>query len=128
MQCPTCKVEQRREDYQPKLFDSGKVHRDVALRQLRLQDMNLTMSNFDNDLAKYNDYLELKEDIAFNLSNSIELPETQARMEQFLLDYQDQIAANKHRAETARRKRLEQRRVRCCDKARLEVTGDWRCL
>jgi hypothetical protein len=33
-------------------------------------------------------------------------------MEKFLRDYHDQIAANKHRAEIARRKRVEQRRVR----------------
>eukprot|EP00045_Choanoeca_perplexa_P003213 m.29155 g.29155 ORF g.29155 m.29155 type:complete len:331 (+) comp11928_c0_seq1:96-1088(+) len=111
MLCPTCKTEQRREDYQQKIFDSGKVHRDVVLRQKRLQDMNLTLANFDNDLSKFNDYLELREDIAFNLSNNTNIAETKARMEQFFQEYQEQITANKHKAEVARRKRLEQRRI-----------------
>eukprot|EP00730_Choanoeca_flexa_P011694 TRINITY_DN27613_c0_g1_i2.p1 TRINITY_DN27613_c0_g1~~TRINITY_DN27613_c0_g1_i2.p1 ORF type:complete len:332 (+),score=65.07 TRINITY_DN27613_c0_g1_i2:50-1045(+) len=109
--CPTCRQELRREDFQQKLFDSGTVHRDVVLRQRRLQDLNLTLENFDNNLDKYNDYLELREDIAFNFANNIDIPETERRMQQFLQEHAAKIAENKHRAEIARKKRLEQRRI-----------------
>ncbi|EDQ90833.1 uncharacterized protein MONBRDRAFT_6728 [Monosiga brevicollis MX1] len=110
IRCPTCREERRRNDYELKVFDSGHVQRDVAIRRRQLQRLNLTEKDFPT-LAAYNDYLEQREDIAYNLSNDLDLVETGQRLDKLLNDYAEQIATNEARADRLRRERLQRQKL-----------------
>jgi len=100
--CPGAKCAQvlRKQDYELKKFDSGIVHKEVRVRQIDLREFTLTESDFET-LQEYNNYLEMVEDFAYNLVNEIDVPETQARIKQYLED-------NRARLRLASRKRQDE--------------------
>jgi CDK-activating kinase assembly factor MAT1 len=83
----------------------------VAIRQRELASFNLTLEDFNGDLDKYNNFLEEREDIAFNLIHHAEVEATKARIAAFLAEHDEKIRRNRDRAEKARRERMEKRRL-----------------
>eukprot|EP00051_Salpingoeca_urceolata_P013082 m.163538 g.163538 ORF g.163538 m.163538 type:complete len:320 (-) comp17692_c0_seq2:301-1260(-) len=81
--CPTCKKTVYQKDLVDKKFDDGSVHTDVLVRHKELQCFNKTLADFDGDQRKYNDYLEMVEDLAYNLANGEDLVNTRAQIEKY---------------------------------------------
>ena len=109
--CAVCRTRQNRVDYTRKLFEDSNVHRSVMLRKEKLKDLNLALSDFQGNIRKYNDYLELKEDIIYNLEHNIDLHATQRTLTRFIERHKEIITANKARMEREYRQQLERQRV-----------------
>lgn len=77
--CPICQKVLRKLAFSPQTFEDLDVEKEVAIRRRLAKEFNKCHEDFD-DLRSYNDYLEEVEDIAFNLINNIDVPETEARI------------------------------------------------
>ncbi|KAL0577891.1 TFIIH/NER complex subunit [Marasmius crinis-equi] len=65
--------------FSPQTFEDLGVEKEVAVRRRLAKEFNKRREDFD-DIRSYNDYLEEVEDIAFNLINNINVPETENRI------------------------------------------------
>ncbi len=63
----------------------------MDIRKRVLRDFNLKEEDFGT-LREYNDYLEMVEDIIFNLVNDIDVQETNRRIAVYKQKNKDQIA------------------------------------
>lgn len=95
--CPICTKVLRKLAFNPQTFEDLAVEKEVAIRRrvskewvslvsskmiiscLKFNRFNKRREDFP-DLRSYNDYLEMVEDIMFNLINEINVPETEARI------------------------------------------------
>lgn len=98
----------------PKVFESGKIHREVALRRKYLSAYNKTEADFpaasrEETLRLYNDYLAHVEDLAFNLINNIDVEATLEEIRQYTKNNAAQIAATRKAKADYRRQRERER-------------------
>ena len=77
--CQECRIPLRRADFRLQLFEDASIDKAVDIRRRILRDFNKVREDFD-DLRSYNDYLEMVEDIIFNLCNNIEVTETEKKV------------------------------------------------
>ncbi|KAF8522109.1 CDK-activating kinase assembly factor [Hysterangium stoloniferum] len=77
--CPICAKVLRKLAFTPQTFEDLTVEREMAVRRRVSKEFNKRREDFP-DLRAYNDYLEMVEDIMFNLINEIDVPETEARI------------------------------------------------
>ncbi|KAJ7582587.1 CDK-activating kinase assembly factor MAT1-domain-containing protein [Mycena floridula] len=96
--CPICQKVLRKLAFTPQTFEDLGVEKEVAVRRRIAKEFNRQRADFD-DLRSYNDYLETVEDIAFNLINNIDIPETEARIAEFRAASAAFTAANIQREE-----------------------------
>lgn len=94
--CPECGVPLRRNNFRVQLFENPMVEKEVDIRKRILRDYNKKEEDFAT-LAEYNDYLEEIEAIIFNLSNNIDIINTNKRIEQYKKENKDVILKNKQR-------------------------------
>ena len=73
--CPECDVPLRRVNFKLQLFEDASIDKEVEIRRRVLRDFCRTEEDFET-LREWNDYLEKVEDIIFNLSNGIQVEET----------------------------------------------------
>nr|CAI5830892.1 unnamed protein product [Callosobruchus analis] len=92
--CPECKIPLRRNNFRVQLFEDATVEKEVDIRKRVLRDFNKKEEDFAT-LKEYNDYLEEVESIIFNLTNNIDVVNTNKRIEQYKRDNKDQIMKNK---------------------------------
>jgi CDK-activating kinase assembly factor MAT1 len=92
--CPECRIPLRRNNFRVQLFEDPSVEKEVDIRKRVLRDYNKKEDDF-NSLAEYNDYLEEVETIVYNLSNNIDIVNTNKRIEQYKRDNRDQIMKSK---------------------------------
>lgn len=76
------------------LFEDAFVEKEVDIRKRVLRDFNKKEEDFAT-LDEYNDYLEEIETIIYNLSNNIDVPETNRRIEQYKKENKESIIRNK---------------------------------
>lgn len=76
------------------MFEDPMVEKEVDIRKRILRDFNKKEEDFST-LREYNDYLEEIETLVFNLSNNIEIIETNKKIEQYKKDNKEQIMKNK---------------------------------
>lgn len=101
--CPVCKTTQlRRENWVVPTFEDLSVERECRIRRRISTIFNKQAEDFET-LREYNDYLEEVEDLVFNLLFSQNLQETDARIEAYRVQNQDQI--NKINARLGREER-----------------------
>ena len=81
------------------LFEDAKIDKEVDIRRRILRDFNKTEMDFDS-LRNFNDYLEMVEDIIFNLCNNIDILETNKKIAEYKEVNKAQIAKNKHKTKT----------------------------
>lgn len=93
----------RRTDYVPKLFADGLVHREVQIRKQELQDFNKTLEDCGGDLSEYNRYLEMVEDLAYNLTHQVDVAATREQIAAYREANQAQIKATRERLELEHR-------------------------
>ncbi|RZF44645.1 hypothetical protein LSTR_LSTR000597 [Laodelphax striatellus] len=92
--CPECDVPLRRSNFRVQLFEDPAVEKEVDIRKRVLKDFNKKEEDFSS-LNEYNDYLENVETIIFNLTNNIDVMETNKRIEQYKRDNRELILKNK---------------------------------
>lgn len=112
--CPECNIPLRRNNYRVQLFDPM-VEKELDIRRRILRDFNRKVDSLlylDADeviqiclfqeedfatLEEHNSYLEMIEEIIFNLCHNIDILETNKRIEQYKKDHREAIARNKQR-------------------------------
>ncbi|CAG9762381.1 unnamed protein product [Ceutorhynchus assimilis] len=94
--CPDCKIPLRRNNFRVQLFEDASVEKEVDIRKRVLRDFNKKEEDFAT-LKEYNDYLEEIESIVYNLSNNIDIINTNKKIEQYKKDNREQIQKNKNR-------------------------------
>ncbi|KAL0279236.1 UNVERIFIED_CONTAM: hypothetical protein PYX00_000846 [Menopon gallinae] len=94
--CPDCGVALRRSNFRVQLFEDPLVEKEVDIRKRVLKDFNKKEEDFAS-LAEYNNYLEEVETIIFNLTNNIDVIETNKRIEQYKKENKDIILKNKNK-------------------------------
>ncbi|KAJ8925567.1 hypothetical protein NQ315_009407 [Exocentrus adspersus] len=92
--CPECKIPLRRNNFRVQLFEDASVEKEVDIRKRVLRDFNKKEEDF-NSLADYNNYLEEVETIIYNLTNNIDVVNTNKKIEQYKRDNKEQILKSK---------------------------------
>jgi len=105
--CPICNKTLRKLAFTPQTFEDLTVEKEVAVRRRIAKDFNKKREDFP-DLRVYNDYLEMVEDITFNLINEIDVPQTEARIANYRSENAALIEANIQRDESYAQTLLEQ--------------------
>jgi len=92
--CPECNIPLRRANFRLQLFEDASVDKEVDIRRRILKDFNKQEEDFES-LREYNDYLEMVEDIIFNLTHNIESLETNKKIQQYKEENRSQIIKNR---------------------------------
>lgn len=92
--CPDCKIPLRRNNFRVQLFEDASVEKEVDIRKRILRDFNKKEEDF-NSLMEYNNYLEEIETIIYNLTNDIDVINTNKKIEQYKKDNREQIIKSK---------------------------------
>ncbi len=72
----------RRNNFRLQLFEDSVVEKEVDIRKKILKDFNKKEEDFAT-LNEYNDYLEEIETVIFNLTNGIDVEQTNKRIEKY---------------------------------------------
>lgn len=94
--CPDCRIPLRRNNFRVQLFEDATVEKEVDIRKRVLRDFNKKEEDFSST-REYNDYLEEVETIIYNLSNDIDVVNTNKRIEQYKRDNKEFIMRNKNK-------------------------------
>lgn len=118
--CPECGKKVSKVQFAVQTFQDLGVEREVAVRKMVAKLFNRREDDF-LDLKAYNDYLEEVEEITFNLVHEIDLPRTNAKLEQYQAAHRSAIAsgANLSQQESDRQARADED-ARSAKKARAE--------
>ncbi|KAJ0171802.1 hypothetical protein K1T71_012565 [Dendrolimus kikuchii] len=92
--CPDCNVPLRRNNFRVQMFEDPMVEKEIDIRKRVLRDYNKKEEDFAT-LREYNDYLEEIETIVFNLTNNIDIVNTNKRIEHYKRDNREIIMKNK---------------------------------
>eukprot|EP00088_Acartia_fossae_P013910 TRINITY_DN17379_c0_g1_i1.p1 TRINITY_DN17379_c0_g1~~TRINITY_DN17379_c0_g1_i1.p1 ORF type:complete len:316 (+),score=66.16 TRINITY_DN17379_c0_g1_i1:32-949(+) len=96
VQCPECNIPLRRTNFRLQLFEDANIDKEVDIRRRILRDFNKQREDFGS-LRDYNDYLEMVEDIIFNLANNIDIIETNKKIQAYKDVNKEQIVRNRLR-------------------------------
>ncbi|CDS01305.1 related to TFB3-TFIIH subunit (transcription/repair factor) [Sporisorium scitamineum] len=107
--CPECGKKVSKNQFTAQTFQDLGVEREVAVRRTVAKLFNRRRDDFV-DLKAYNDYLEEVEEITFNLIHEIDLPRTNAKLEQYQAAHRSAIAnsAQISQQESDRQARLDE--------------------
>jgi len=94
--CPECDIPLRRTNYRVQLFENSQIDKEVDIRRRILKDFNRKQEDFQT-LRDFNDYLETIEDIIFNLTNNIDILETNKRILAYKEKNKEEIIKNRSR-------------------------------
>lgn len=107
--CPECGKKVSKNQFIAQTFEDLGVEREVAVRRMVSKLFNRRQEDFV-DLKAYNDYLEEVEEITFNRIHEIDLPRTNAKLEQYQAAHRSAIAssANISQQESDRQARVDE--------------------
>lgn len=107
--CPECGKKVSKNQFTAQTFQDLGVEREVAVRRTVAKLFNRRQDDFV-DLKAYNDYLEEVEEITFNKIHEIDLPRTNAKLEQYQAAHRSAIAssANISQQESDRQARMDE--------------------
>lgn len=91
--CPVCKSQLRRAQFTDENANSDALNKEVQLRRRVEREWNKRESDFSS-LAAFNDYLEEREDIVYNLTNGIDVEATQLKITAYRDANRDSITRN----------------------------------
>ncbi|CAF2645045.1 unnamed protein product [Rotaria sp. Silwood2] len=80
--CPTCNTELKKSGFRYQIFEDPFVELETDIRKRILKDFNRKEQDFDS-LDVYNDYLEMVETYIFNLTNKIDVEETEQKIVEY---------------------------------------------
>lgn len=106
-------------------FEDDRVYlsKEAQIRRRYLRWFNKRREDFATD-CDYDDYLEMVEDIIFNLVNNVDVEETKARVERYRRENQDSIGQNQ--AKKSEEDRLEAERVSQLQRERIARLAELR--
>ena len=78
--CPESNIPLRRTNFRLQLFEDANVDKEVDIRRRILKDFNKQEEDFES-LRDYNDHLEMVEDIIINLTNNLDILETNKKIQ-----------------------------------------------
>ncbi|KAI8319187.1 CDK-activating kinase assembly factor [Martensiomyces pterosporus] len=91
--CPVCQQILRKSNFYQQIFEDLTVEKEVRIRKRVAMTFNKRQEDF-RSLAAYNDYLEMVEDITFNLLNDLDIRETEERIKQYKRENAELISRN----------------------------------
>lgn len=94
--CPECDTNLRRAHFREQLFEDPYIEKETQIRKKILQTFNKKEDDFDT-LREYNDYLEMVEEIIFNLANEIDVEETKRQIEEYKKANKESIERNRYK-------------------------------
>lgn len=94
--CPECNIPLRRGNFRLQLFEDANIDKEVDIRRRILKDFNKQEEDFES-LRDFNDYLEMVEDIIFNLTNNLDILETNKKILSYKEQNKEQIIKNRSR-------------------------------
>ncbi|CAH0551000.1 unnamed protein product [Brassicogethes aeneus] len=94
--CPECRIPLRRNNFRVQLFEDPAVEKEVDIRKRVLRDFNKKEDDFES-LLDFNNYLEKVETIIYNLTNNIDIIDTNKKIEQYKKDNKEQIQKSKNK-------------------------------
>jgi len=92
--CPECDIPLRRTNFRLQLFEDASIDKEVDIRRRILRDFNKREEDF-GCLKDYNNYLEMVEDLIFNLANNIDIVETNKKIQTYKDLNKEQIVRNR---------------------------------
>lgn len=92
--CPQCGRSLRRKNFRLRLFEDDLVEKEIDVRRKILKDFNKKEEDFDTP-AEYDNYLEQIETIIFNLTNGVDVEETEQLVENYRKQNTELIAKNR---------------------------------
>ncbi|KAK1150443.1 CDK-activating kinase assembly factor MAT1-like isoform X1 [Acipenser oxyrinchus oxyrinchus] len=92
--CQECDTPLRKSNFRVQLFEDPAIDKEVEIRKKVLKIYNKNDSDFPS-LREYNDYLELIEEIVYNLTNNMDLENTKQMMDQYQRENKEIIQKNK---------------------------------
>jgi len=92
--CPECNIPLRRTNFRLQLFEDANIDKEIDIRRRILRDFNKREEDF-GCLRDYNNYLEMVEDIIFNLANNIDIVETNKKIQVYKEVNKEQILKNR---------------------------------
>ncbi|PKY43724.1 CDK-activating kinase assembly factor [Rhizophagus irregularis] len=101
--CPICQKILRKVSFIEPTFEDLRVEKEVKVRRMLSKQYNQRQEDFES-LRLYNDYLEMVEEIAWNLINDKDKKETEALMNKHLNENRDIIARNRRKQEEEAKK------------------------
>ena len=84
----------RRNNFRHQLFEDSQIDKEVDIRKRILKDFNKKEEDFEQ-LSEWNDYLEMVEDIIFNLTNGVDILGTNKRIAEYKERNKDFITKNR---------------------------------
>ncbi|KAJ1941329.1 TFIIH/NER complex subunit, partial [Linderina pennispora] len=117
--CPVCHQILRQSSFYEQIFEDLTVEKEVRIRKRIAMTFNKRQEDFKT-LNAFNDYLEMVEDITFNLLNDVDVQETEEKIGRYKRENRDLIYKNISKqqreeklqhliSEQERTKRLQQR-------------------
>jgi len=94
--CPECDIPLRRTNFRLQLFEDAAIDKEVDIRRRILRDFNKQQEDFGS-LRDYNDYLEMVEDIIFNLNTNSDIIETNKKIQAYKEVNKEQILRGRMR-------------------------------
>lgn len=94
--CPICSKTLRRNKFRQQTFSDAVIEREVDTRRRLNRIYNKTEEDFDN-LRAYNDYLEQVEMITFNLTQGVDVAETEKQVKAYQYANKQSISTNTSR-------------------------------
>lgn len=94
--CYQCPTPLKRGNFKKQLFQDSRVEKDIQVRRDILRKFNKNQDAFPT-LRSYNDYLEKLETIIFNLSNDIDLDETNKLLDELRRPQADAVSIKQQR-------------------------------
>ena len=99
--CPECDVPLRRSNFKLQLFEDATIDKEVEIRRRIIRIFCKSQEDFSS-LRDYNDYLELVEDIIFNLANNIDVDITNRKIQDYKSANTDFIRKNQNKISAER--------------------------
>lgn len=94
--CPLCQTQVKRAGLTEKTLDELEVSRDITVRKRISKIFNRSEEDFGGDLRAYNDYLEEKEDLIYDITSGSkeEVEGAQAKVRAYEEQYRNEITEN----------------------------------
>ena len=91
----------RRSNFKLQLFEDAAIDKEVEIRRRIIRIFCKSQEDFSS-LREYNDYLELVEDIIFNLANNIDVDNTNRKIQDYKSANTDFIRKNQNKISVER--------------------------
>lgn len=107
--CPECEIVLKRSKFRVQIYEDPLVEKELAIRRKVMKVYNMAEDDFPT-LEEWNSYLEEIEEIVYNITNDINKPEMEKKMENY-----EKLNKNEIRKNYARKTRAEEELERQLD-------------